>query len=136
MMPGLAAMDDSPNFTVSFGGPVKTSRRDFPKKYVDELMEEFPSGTWVVLEGQDLGVKNELVAVGYKYCLKKVLCFVFTGDCSTRGGAPSVARFRGEDANLAREIPRPACISQYFKFSPKVDNNNQMRQYELALEKH
>jgi len=138
MRRGLAAKDDS-GFSMSFGGPVKLSRRDFPKKYIEELMEDFPSGTWVVLKAQyknQPGVENELVAVGYKYCLKKVLCFVFTGDCSTRGGDPYVARFRDEHGNLAtRNIARPACISQYFKFSPRVDNHNQLRQYELALEK-
>ena len=37
---------------------------------------------------------------------------------------------------LAREIARPACIWEYFKFSSKVDNHNQLRQYELALEKN
>ena len=138
MRRGLAAKDDS-GFSMSFGGPVKLSRRDFPKKYIEELMEDFPSGTWVVLKAQyknQPGVENELVAIGYKYCLKKVLCFVFTGDCSTRGGDPYIARFRDEYGNLAtREIARPACVSQYFKFSPRVDNHNQVRQYELALEK-
>jgi hypothetical protein len=139
MMRGVAAKDDSSGFSMSFGGPVKLSRKDYPKKYVEELMEDFPSGTWVVLKAQykgQPGPENELVAVGYKYCLKKVLCFVFTGDFSTRGGDPYVARFRDEHGNLAtRNIARPACVSQYFKFSPKVDNHNQLRQYELALEK-
>ena len=139
MMRGVAAKDDSSGFSMSFGGPVKLSRKDYPKEYVEELMEDFPSGMWVVLKAQykdQPGVENELIAVGYKYCLKKVLYFVFTGDCCTRGGDPYVARFRDEHGNLAtRNIARPACISQYFKFSPRVDNHNQLRQYELALEK-
>jgi hypothetical protein len=140
MKRGVAAKDNSLGFSMSFGGPVKQSRRDFPKKYIEDLMADFPSGTWVVLEAQyknQPGLENELVAVGYKYCLRKVLCFVFTSDCSTRGGRPYIARFRDEYGNLAtREIPRPACVSQYFEFSPKVDNHNQVRQHELALEKH
>jgi len=139
MMRGVAAEDENPNFTMSFGGPVKISRKDYPKDYLEEVMEDFPSGTWVVLEAQyknQPGLENELVAIGYKYSLKKVLCFVFTGDCSTRSGTPYTAKFRDQHGNLAtRDVPRPACISEYFKFSPKVDNHNQLRQYELALEK-
>jgi hypothetical protein len=140
MKRGVAAKDDSLGFSMSFGGPVKLSRRDFPKKYIEDLMEDFPAGTRVVLEGQykgQVGEANALVAIGYKCNLKKILCFVFTGDCSTRPERPYIARFRDEHGNLAtREIPRPACVSQYFEFSPKVDNHNQVRQHELALEKH
>jgi hypothetical protein len=140
MKRGVAAKDDSLGFSMSFGGPVKQSRRDFPKKYIEDLMEDFPAGTRVVLEGQykgQVGEANALVAIGYKCNLKKILCFVFTGDCSTRPERPYIARFRDEHGNLAtREIPRPACVSQYFEFSPKVDNHNQVRQHELALEKH
>lgn len=61
---------------------------------------------------------------------------MFTGDCSTRPGNPYIARFRDGHGNLAtREIPRPACVSMYFEYSRKVDNHNQLCQYELALEK-
>ena len=52
MRRGVAAKDESPNFTMSFGGPVKLSRKDFPKEYIEDLMEDFPSGIWVVLKAQ------------------------------------------------------------------------------------
>mmetsp|Transcript_6315 Transcript_6315/g.13830 ORF Transcript_6315/g.13830 Transcript_6315/m.13830 type:complete len:115 (-) Transcript_6315:133-477(-) len=32
------------------------------------------------------------------------------------------------------KVERPTLVSQYFKDSPKVDNHNQTRQHELALE--
>lgn len=79
----------------------------------------------------------KLYAVGYKYCKKKCLCFLFTeGTSWTEEGEPYKARFKDTNGNsMIRNVIRPACCSHYFKISNVVDVHNQQRQKELRLEK-
>ena len=100
-------------------------------------MKDWPGGTHLVLEGTSPS-HNELLAIGYKYNSKKILCFVATKDAGTTlPGDPYRARFVGDDNNVrARRVERPQVISDYFKHSNVVDKHNHARQYELRLEKH
>jgi hypothetical protein len=105
---------------------VKTNHKLYPIRELTKTMEEWPSGSHLLLscERPD-GV--ELLALGYKYNMRKVLCFVFTKDAgSTAPGEPYVARFPDEHGNVkTRKVPRPEVISRYFGASNVVDSHNQ-----------
>ena len=79
----------------------------------------------------------KLYAVGYKYCKKKTMCFIFTeGASHTEQGKPYRARWKDENGNsMHRNVARPQCCSTYFSVSNVVDVLNQQRQKELRLEK-
>ena len=122
---------------VDFVGPVKTATRLFPIKELQDILEKWPGGTSIVLEGQ--GPKETpLLAIGYKYNSRKCLTFVATRDSgSTENGKPYLARFNDEHQNVKlRAVERPAILSEYFQSSNAVDAHNQSRQATLKLEKH
>lgn len=72
----------------------------------------------------------KLFAVGYKYCKRKCLCFLFTEDALwTEEGELYKAQFKYSHGNsMIRDVLRPVCCSHYFKISNVVDVNNQQRQ--------
>ena len=118
-----------------FGGPVKTNHKGFPKDEIEEKMKHWPSGSQLVLECMTPS-SVKLIAVGYKYNAKKVLCFVFTANCApTLPGEPYTARFPDTHGNVVhRAVPRPQVISEYFSMSNVIDAHNHARQHELGLE--
>ena len=99
-------------------------------------MKEWPSGSQLVLECVSPR-GNDLVALGYKYNQRKVICFLFNKTAgSTKPGDPYIARFNDAFKNVAqRKVPRPAVVSNYFSNSNAVDAHNQARQFELGLER-
>ena len=66
----------------------------------------------------------------------KVLCFISTkGASATVNGEAYVQRWADDFGNLCiKEVARPKVCSDYFEVSPRVDNHNQSRQLDLALE--
>ena len=90
------------------------------------------------MEGTTEKTGTALVIIGYKYNKKKVLTFVTTrGAGSTEKGEPYEARFPDKYGNLCvRHVARPDCVSNFFKYSNKVDLHNKSRQFDLALEKN
>jgi hypothetical protein len=124
---------------MAYFGALKTSTRGFPKKEIEEIMADWPSGKHIVLEGRSPeGV--DLIAVGYRYNCKKVLSFVGTkdaGDTAVNPARPYYAKFPDEYNNVAsRAIDRPFIISEYFTSSNCIDAHNHIRQGVLKLEKH
>ena len=81
---------------------VKTNSAWFPKQEIENMMEEWPSGSHVVLTCTAPETNVELVAIGYKYNARKALCFIMTKNAaSTHPGArPYVARFPDEHGNI------------------------------------
>ena len=55
---------------------IKTSHRRYPKKWLEETMSDWPGGSHIVLE--TVCDEVPLLAVGYKYNKRKVLCFIAT----------------------------------------------------------
>ena len=98
-------------------------------------MADWPPGSNLVAQAKVEGV--DLVAVGYKYSRRKVLCFLFKkGAGSIRNGEPYIAKWKNDDHNTeSRFVPRPQAISSYFAACNKVDLHNQSRQSDLKLEK-
>ena len=116
---------------------VKTTHTRSQKKYLDEMIKDYPGGTWITMEGRCNKDGVDLICIGYKNNKKKVLTFVSTkGAGATTHGEPYEARFPDKFGNVCiRHVARPNIISNYFKFSNVVDVHNKARQYELALEK-
>ena len=119
---------------LNFIGVIKTAHALFPKDYIQQLLGPLPTSSRISLQANVDG--EELYAVGYKYNRKKVLFFVCTaGVADLKDGEPYIQRWADDNGNLCtRDVPRPTVISRYFKDSPKVDNHNQARQHDLALE--
>jgi Transposase IS4 len=124
-------------FGHDFIGPVKTSTNLFIKKELEEKMQNWPGGTHLTMEALSPS-GNALLAIGYKYNKRKVLCFIATKNAgSTFLGDPYRARFVGENNNLrSRPVDRPQIISRYFQQSNMIDKHNHARQAELKLEKN
>lgn len=117
---------------------VKTNTGWFPKKELEEKMRKWPSGSYLVLTTTAPESNIKLVALGYKYNAKKVLCFVCTANAgSTVPGAKHyIAKFPDRFGNTcSRKIPRPQVLSSYFANSNLIDSNNHARQHLLGLER-
>ena len=115
---------------------VKTAHRQYPKKYLEETMKNWPPGSNLVLRSKIHGVN--LVAVGYKYSKKKVLCFLYNEGAGTiQPGKPYTAKWKDKYGNTnSKSVPRPDVISRYFADSNVIDVHNQSRQHDLHLEKN
>ena len=123
------------NLGVNFIGIVKTNSSRYPKKFLIETMATWPGGSHLLLQTEIEGVR--LYALGYKYCAKKVMCFIFNdGAGHTEAGLPYIAKWTDKNGNRCeRRIGRPHVCSTFFENNNKNDIHNQMRQYELRLEK-
>ena len=119
---------------MDFIGVVKTGHSRFPKAFLETELAPHPAGSRLHLSSTIEGVN--LVATGYKYNRRKVICFISTqGAASLTDGDAYIQRWADEHGNLCyRPINRPAVCSEYFNLSPRVDNHNQARQHELGLE--
>ena len=116
-------------------GVVKTNSSKYPKKFIEETMQNWPAGSHINLET----VVDEvpIIATGYKYCKRKILFFVWTkGAGHTEPGDPYIAKWHDSKSNRCeRWIDRPAVISMYFAKCNGIDVANMMRQKILRLEK-
>ena len=80
---------------------------------------------------------NKYYGIGYKYNMKKVICFITTeGAGHTEPGDSYEAKWIDENGRMAsRKISRPHMLSEYFKHSNQIDKHNHVRQSQLAIEK-
>jgi hypothetical protein len=107
---------------------VKTNSGWFPKKQIEKKMNNWPSGSYLVMETTAPQTRVKLVAIGYKYNAKKVLCFVMTKDASTTlPGNPYKAKYPDQFGNVKeRMVERPAAVEAYFERSNAIDNHNHL----------
>ena len=115
---------------------MKASHSCFPKKFLEATLGPLPARSRIVLDATVEG--QSLLAIDYKYTRRKVLSFVATrGAGVTSNGEPYLQRWADDHGNvITRAIPRLAILSEYFSVSPRVDNHNQSRRHDLALEEH
>ena len=116
-----------------FAGVVKNCHSGYPRKALEALMQEWPGGSYFVL------VSDNLVATGYKYNSKKVVCFLSTKNFeSTVPGKPYTSRWVDKESqNLKfRDVLRPKNVSKYFQHCNVIDSHNHVRQGILSLEEH
>ena len=101
-------------------------------------MKKWPGGTHIVMQGKDPFYNQTLLAIGYKYNLNKVLCFIASENAgNTLPGDPYRSRWKDDNSlSQSRPVDRPFLISNYFRRSNAVDTHNHVRQFELRLEKH
>jgi hypothetical protein len=120
----------------AYFGALKTSTKYTPFQELIDKMQNYPSGSYLVMECTT-PKGNNLICIGYKYSASKVLVFLGTKNAgSIKPGDPYVARFPDANSNVAqRNVPRPDVISKYFNDSNVIDSHNQVRQFELGLEK-
>ena len=115
---------------------VKQNHALYPKKQLEEVLNDAPGGVSMILSGTHSSGLH-LIAIGYKYNSKTVLCFICTeGAGSTAEGKPYEMKWTDECGNInVRNVPRPQIISQFFANCNGVDIHNHLRQYCLRLEK-
>ena len=115
---------------------IKSNHSCLPKAEVETLMDDYPSGSHLVLSSK--AEDETLYFVGYKYNSKKVLLFLCSENAGLfSDGKPYVAKFPDKNGNVQRrDVPRPTIVSDYFGVSNVVDRHNHLRQAELKLEKH
>jgi hypothetical protein len=110
---------------------VKTNSSKSPKKEMEALMEDWPSGSYYVAVCDVLDKEDgkTIVFVSYKYNARNVLHFVMTNGAGSTVPDPNrayIACFPDEYRNLAiLKVPRPACLSDYFEKCNVVDVHNQ-----------
>jgi hypothetical protein len=107
-------------------GCIKTNHKRVPKKALEERMKHYPAGAYLVVLELDIdesaddntGKTVKLILVAYKYNVKKVLLFVMTENVGSTCPDPTScykAKYPDAHGNIVhRDIPRPACVSQYF----------------------
>ena len=99
-------------------------------------MKDYQSGSHLVLE-TTTKEEIELLAIGYKYNMRKVMFFIATkGSGHTEPGVPYQAKWKDSNKNTRiRKVARPQIVSKYFLKSNSIDLHNQSRQCDLRLEK-
>jgi hypothetical protein len=116
---------------------VKVAKRLYPKAEIESIMKDKPRGTHVTLKGTHPETGTKLVALGYKYNSKTVMCFVFTEDAgSTTPGRPYEMKFSDDHSNICiRLVDRPEVVSTFYDEVNIIDVLNHLCQSCLALEK-
>jgi hypothetical protein len=81
---------------------IKSNNGLFPKDELQEMMKDYPSGTYLVLETTTPKTNVKLVAIGYKYNSRKFLCFIMTKDAgsSAPGHRLYIAKFPDKFGNI------------------------------------
>ena len=119
-------------------GVVKTAHSQFLKNFLMQTMENWPSGSNLLLQAtaeKDI----ELGALGFKCNNRKVMMFPFTiGAGHTEPGVPCKAKWKDEHGIMSAvgHVPRPEVCAKHFQNSNTIDVHNQSRQHDLKLEKH
>ncbi|XRB20796.1 hypothetical protein RI054_25g106450 [Pseudoscourfieldia marina] len=113
---------------------VKTAHARYPKDFMEEALEDAPGGTQCVCRTVIEGIP--LIAIGYRYNRKTVLCFVATnGAGASTYGKPYVATYTDRFGNVrVRYVDRGVVIARFFSRSNVIDAHNHRRQHELGLE--
>ena len=101
------------------------------------ILAEKPAGTYLSLYTKYEGVY--LIAMGYKYNKKSVICFIATlgSGMTSYMSEAYIRRFTDGFGNICEKpIMRNDLASLYYKFSNVIDTHNNERQYQLKLEKN
>jgi hypothetical protein len=113
---------------------IKVAIALFPKKALEALMKDMPSGKWATMTATVDG--ENIIAVAYKYNAKKILYFCLNeGAGPLLPGQPYTSKFADAHGNrCTRPVERPVAISRYFQDSNVIDSHNHSRQSALGLE--
>ena len=95
---------------------IKTEHTRYLKTFLERSIKNWPGSICLVIEGVVEDVK--MLAIRYKYCKKKTMCFLFTeGATHTEKDKPYRARWKDKNRNsMYRQVKRLECCSTYFLF--------------------
>lgn len=120
---------------VCYIGVMKTSYVMYPKKFIEQTMENWPAGSHLVIKTK----KNDtdLIAISYKYNKQKVTLFLAMKDAGhTEKGVSYEAQWKDENNNTNyQQVPYCEMVLKYFGECNQIDSHNQSRQYDLILKK-
>ena len=109
----------------------------FPMEALQELLQDKPGGCSAVFKGYDSTLKQDLLAIGWKFNNDTVLTFLATDGFASTSPSPEPYRMRFTDqhGNMQfRDVPRPILIQKHFQVLNTIDIHNQLRQQNLGLE--
>ena len=118
-------------------GMVITNKRGFYKKTIEKLTKDWPGGSYLVLSSNPMVPRGRLlIAIGYKYNMQKVLCFIITENSRiTQAGITHLYNYSDHFSFVAiHPVYRPLVVYKFFEYVNEFDSNNKPRQYDLALE--
>ncbi len=118
-----------------FIGAIKTNNNWYPKAEIEKKKKNWPSGSHLVLKCITPGTGVELIALGYKYNTRKVLCFIMTKDAgaTANGTNPYIAKFGDGHGNVnQRQVNRSDVLSLVLGSADRIDSHNHMRQFLLG----
>ena len=124
---------------VGYCRPVKTSHKDFFLDTLEKLMKDWPGGSYLVMKiNPGVPGGRPLLNIGKKYNSRKVLGFIATeGYGSTESVDTYLSHFPDIYFNVSVcPIFCTHLIVRYFNDCNAIDNQNRMRQSDLALDKY
>jgi hypothetical protein len=104
------------------GGILKPNHSRFPKAWIERTMKDWSMGSHIVLEGWATREGVDLVAIGYKYNLRKSLCFICHKDTGlTEFTDFYEAKWKDGNGNTnSRRVPRPDVMGRYFRVCNQI----------------
>ena len=118
-------------------GMVKKNTKGLFKETIEKLKKDWPVCSYLVLRRKPMVPRYiRLIAIGYKYNVRKVLCFIVTDKSRiTKTGIPYLSKYPDQFTNVAiRPVARPLVMSKKSAVN-EVYSHNKSRQSDLALEK-
>ena len=84
-------------------GMVKTNTKGFCKETIEKLTKDCPGGSYLVLRVNAMVPGDRpLIAIGYKYNVRKVLSFIVTYNTgSTKTGIPYLSKYSDQFTNFS-----------------------------------
>ena len=98
-------------------------------------MKDWPGGSHLVMETKTIN-NTGLLAIGYKYNRRKVLCFLTTKGAGHTKAEKAYYKTRWKDENnntQSRGVPRSEICSKYFENCNAIDVHNQGRQFWICI---
>ena len=115
-------------------GPIKTNKKGVHMDKIRACVIGKSRGAHCVFTATIDGV--EVMIIGYLFS-HSALPIVFITSCGTSApGELYHPKFQDEHGNISEaDVPRPDCITQYFKINTLIDDRNHMRQHSLKIER-
>ena len=84
-------------------GMVKTNTKVFCKETIEKLAKDWPGGSYLVLRSKPMVTRyRPLIAIGYRYNVRKVLSFIVTDKSgSTNTGIPYLFKYPNQFNNIS-----------------------------------
>ena len=98
-------------------GMMKTNTKGLCKETIEKLTRDWPGGSYLMLRSKPMVPGDRtLIAISYKYNLRKVLYFIVTDNAGIRKtGITYLSKYTDQFSNVAiRPVARPLVMSIFF----------------------